>query len=191
MYEIDDDRYCYPGTTVLKNRYGARNQIDLDKLERLRFEQRSKQPLPRGRLSCSHYCAIHGHLFGSVYAWAGRYRQVRIAKDSSMFCYPENIRAQMRALFDEMQGQNRYRDLEAGPFARRAAHFLSDLNAIHPFREGNGRTQNIFIAILADQAGHPFETSRLDAHELFDATVQAFHGDERPLTAVILRALRA
>lgn len=191
MYEVQDDRYCYRGTTVLRNRAGLRTQVDLDKYEIFWFMRRVGERLPRGNLSQTHYRAIHRHLFGDVYSWAGKYREVRIAKDNSMFCYPENILPEMHRLFDEMQGENCHRDLEARPFSSRAAHFLSDLNAIHPFREGNGRLQNIFLGLLADQAGHPLDPTKINPKELLEAMIRAFHGDEGPISQVIFNALRA
>jgi cell filamentation protein len=71
-------------------------------------------------------------------------------------------------------------------FAAAAAKFLSGLNAIHPFREGNGRTQNILLSIVADRAGHPLQFGRLDPPAMLDAMVAAFQGDEELLTKLIL-----
>jgi cell filamentation protein len=67
----------------------------------------------------------------------------------------------MRRLFERLAGDNLLRDLDAETFASKAASFMSDLNAIHPFREGNGRTQNSFLDLLAYRAGHPLDFDRL------------------------------
>ena len=72
MYEAIDDPYCYPGTTVLKKKLGLRKQDDLDKFEAEISLQRSAEPLPAGKLTYPHYCAIHRHLFQDVYTWAGK-----------------------------------------------------------------------------------------------------------------------
>src|ERR1019366_6481621 len=82
-----EDPYCYPGTTVLKNRAGHRTQRALTQFETAMSAQRADEPLPTGRLSVHHYQAIHRHLFQDVYSWAGTFRTVRISKDGSMFCY--------------------------------------------------------------------------------------------------------
>lgn len=190
MYEADDDRYCYPGTTVLRNRPGLRTQIELDKFEALHFTYRAGQPLPAGKLTRTHYCAIHRHLFRDVYNWAGRYREVRISKGGSPFCFPENIAREMHSLFDKLAGNNFLRDLESEPFSTNAAQFLSVLNAIHPFREGNGRAQNIFLVNLADWADHPLDSERIDPSEFLHAMIASFRGDEAHLTSVILKAMR-
>ena len=99
MYESVPDPYCYPGTSVLENVPGLRDQAELDAFEALITAQRAEEPLPRGRLGYAHYRAIHRHLFQDVFAWAGKLRTVRIAKGDSMFCYPEHIDNEMRALF--------------------------------------------------------------------------------------------
>jgi cell filamentation protein len=74
---------------------------------------------------------------------------VRISKVGSMFCYPEHIPREMRSLFGRLKHDSHLRDLAIENFVRQAAHFLATLNAIHPFRDGNGRTQLAFLALLA------------------------------------------
>ena|ERR1700722_8604511 len=83
VYGAVDDPYCYPGTTVLKNKLGLTKQADLDEFEAEISLQRSAEPLPGGKLSYSHYRAIHRHLFQDVYVWAGKPRTVRISKSGS------------------------------------------------------------------------------------------------------------
>jgi cell filamentation protein len=144
MYEAVEDPYCYPGTTVLKNRLNLRTQVELDEFETFITAQRADEPFPPGRLGYAHYRAIHRHLFQDVYAWAGRVRTVRISKGTSTFCYPEHIDREMRRVFGNLRRERFFRGLDASTFARKAAHFLGELNAIHPFREGNGRTQLAF-----------------------------------------------
>jgi cell filamentation protein len=160
MYEAEADPYCYPGTTVLINRPGLRERADLDAFEAEMVSERFREPLPPGRLTARHYCAIHRHLFQDVYAWAGRIRTVRIAKQGSAFCYPEHIEREMRRLFSDLTAQEQFRGLTATGFAERAAHFLAELNAIHPFRDGNGRAQLSFLVPLAHRAGHQATSSR-------------------------------
>ena len=155
MYDAVADDYCYPGTTVLKNKLDLRDAGELRDFEAEVSDARADEEVPGGDLDFEHFKAIHRLLFQDVYDWAGEIRKVRISKDRSMFCYPENIESEAKKLFAELK-RNRYlKDLSAEAFAERSAHFLSDLNAIHAFREGNGRTQLSFFLLLADQAGIP------------------------------------
>jgi cell filamentation protein len=84
-YETNDDTYCYPGTTVLKNRRNLRTQRALARFETAMTAQRFDEPLPNGRLSVRHFCAVHHHLFQDVYSWAGRIRSIRISKGEIPF----------------------------------------------------------------------------------------------------------
>lgn len=158
-----------------------RDQAELSAFEALSVTARAEEPLPTGRFSAAHYCAVHRHLFQDVYGWAGRYRTVRMTKDQSHFCFPENIAGEMRAMFARLHGTDLLRGRKAKAFAAEAAAFLTYLNAIHPFREGNGRSQLTFAALLAAQAGHPLKLSRLDPARFLQAMIASFFGDEAPL----------
>ena len=185
MYQAVSDPYCYKGTSVLKNRLGTRNQDVLDEFEAAFTARRFRSPLPQGSLTPTHYCSVHRHLFGDIYAWAGRFRITRISKGDSTFCYPENIPAQMRALFGALKVENCFSGLDQKDFSTRSAHFLAELNAIHAFREGNGRTQLAFFTLLADRAGHPVQQITLRPEAILDAMIASFKGDEAPLVRVI------
>ena len=142
---------------------------------------RSDRPLAPGDLNERYYRALHRHLFGGVYSWAGTYRTVRIAKGDSMFCYPEHIASEMEHLFAWAESRNYLAGLTARRFAADAAHFLTTLNAIHPFREGNGRTQLSFLAFLATRASHPLALKNLAPKAFLAAMIESFQGDEKPL----------
>lgn len=187
MYEPSTDPYCYPDTTVLRNIPGLRSQKDLDQFEAAATTQRADEPLPAGRLSISHYYAVHRHLFQDVFAWAGKPRTVRLAKGGSAFCYPEHIGREMRSLFADLKAKRGLSGLSADAFADQAARFLATLNAIHPFREGNGRTQLTFVAMLAAQAGHPLDLDRLEPGSFLVAMIASFQGDSAELAAQLRR----
>jgi cell filamentation protein len=185
MYEVADDTYCYPGTTILKNKLDIRRQELLDEFETEMTDLRAAEPLPSGNLDYDHYRDIHRHLFQDVYDWAGEVRSVRISKGGNPFCYPEHIEAQANRLFGELVGARHLQDLSKEEFAAQAAHFLADLNAIHPFRDGNGRAQLTFLALLAEQAGHSLNHDRLDPKRVMDAMIVSFGGEEAPLKDIL------
>jgi cell filamentation protein len=189
MYDSVDDPYCYPGTTVLKNRGDLRTQKALDRFETAITAQRFDEPLPAGKLTEQHYRRIHRHLFRDVYGWAGEYRTVRISKGDSPFCYPEYIPQEMARLFIRLRRDNNLSGLSAQQFARKAASFLSNLNAIHPFRDGNGRSQMAFMTLLAARAEHPLHLARLVPADFMAAMIRSFHGDEEPLAEHLARLL--
>jgi cell filamentation protein len=108
-----------------------------------------------------------------------------MSKGGSPFCFPENIEGQANKLFDDLRTADYLRNLDAQAFASKAAHFLSELNAIHAFREGNGRSQLTFLVLLADHAGHPLKIERLDPTQMLAAIIASFDGDEQPLANLI------
>ncbi|MBI5323438.1 Fic family protein [Bradyrhizobium sp.] len=185
MYDAVADDYCYPGTTVLKNKLDLRSAEELAAFEAEVSDARADEELPAGNLDYEHFKSIHRHLFQDVYDWAGEPRTVRISKGGSMFCFPENIEAEATKLFTGLRRNGFLRGLDLKDFAERSAHFLAVLNAIHAFREGNGRTQLSFFLLLADQAGYALTLQELDPGAFLAAMVASFDGDEAPLAAII------
>jgi cell filamentation protein len=110
---------------------------------------------------------------------------VRISKGGNPFCFPENIEGQANQLFDDLRMSDYLRNLDSEPFSVNAAHFLAELNAIHAFREGNGRSQFTFLALLADFAGHQLNIEKLNPHEMLVAMIASFDGNERELAQII------
>lgn len=185
MYDAVADDYCYPATTILKNRLHLNDAAELADFEAEVSDARADEEAPHGDLDFGHFKALHRHLFQDVYDWAGEIRTVRIAKDGSMFCYPENIESEAGKLFAWLRSTGYLRDSPDQEFVEKSAHFLSELNAIHAFREGNGRTQLSFFLLLAEQAGRPIGLVRFDPARFLEAMIASFKGNEAPLAEAI------
>ena len=175
-YDAFDDPYAYPGTSVLRNRLDIRDAGILEAFEVEIFTLRAEEPLPHGTFDPIHYRKIHHHLFQDVYEWAGQYRTVRTSKGGNAFCYPEHISAQMDALFRSIRGGEAFAKKSRSEFLKEAARFLGELNAIHPFREGNGRAQLAFLGLIGATASHPFAFERIDRHAFLQAMIESFLG---------------
>jgi len=188
-YDAFDDPYVYPGTSVLRNRLGTRDPAILESFEVEMSTLRAEEPLPRGRFGPAHYRGVHRHLFQDVYVWAGRYRTVRIAKGDAVFCYPENIAPEMDRVFAGLRRQRRQKGVAFDVFIRHAASFLSHLNAIHPFRDGNGRAQLAFLQLLSVESDHPLDLTKVRRSTFLPAMEKSFARDIEPLTRE-LTALR-
>lgn len=184
-YNAEPDPLCYPGTSVLINRGNLPDQAELDEFEFALFQTRVDEPLPGGNLDYPHYCAIHHHLFQDVYDWAGQPRTIRIAKGGNWFCYPENLDAHMSATFAWLAERDFLVALDETAFAEQAAYFLGELNAGHPFREGNGRTQLVFLKLLVSNAGRSFDDDAIEPQRTLNAMIASFSGDLQPLTELI------
>jgi cell filamentation protein len=185
MYDAVADDYCYAGTTVLKNKLDLRDPDELASFEAEMSDARADEETPAGELDFKHFKAIHHHLFQDVYDWAGKTRNVRMSKGGNPFAFPENIKNEAKKLFTQLKQDDFLQNLLAVDFAKKSAHFLAELNVIHAFREGNGRTQLSFFLLLAEQAGHPVDLERFDPDVFLDAMIASFEGDEGPLATII------
>lgn len=183
-YAAEGDPLCYPGTAVLINLLDITNPQLLEEAEVALFVIRAED-LPDGGFDFEHYLELHRHLFQDIYSWAGQIRIVRIGKDGNWFCYPEHIRGQLRRVFAELEKPDAVARMTAPEFAAHVGHFLAELNAVHPFREGNGRTQLAFTAMLAKQTGFDFDAEEIVRERVMEAMIESFTGDETRLVTLL------
>lgn len=175
-YRVNADPACYPGSDVLINLPDLRDPAALEAFEVEAVGRRSLDLPPAGRFDPSHYRALHRHLFGDVYSWAGTYRTVVTWKGGSRFAQPNFIPSLMETAFDRLRQPVFLPGSDPELFVREAAEFLGDVNHIHPFREGNGRTQLIFLRLLGQSAGHLFRSENLEPAPFLRAMIESYHG---------------
>ena len=140
---------------------------------------------PTGSFDAAHLKAIHRHLFQDVYEWAGHTRDERAALsdgttatepflrkiDGKPFMEGRFIGEALDGIARKLAHADYLRGLTRGEFANRAADAMIDLNAVHPFREGNGRTQRVFIEALAREAGHQLDFSVVSRERMIQASI--------------------
>ena len=187
-----DDVYCIPGTAVLKNKAGITDQDQLDEYEgdftAIRLLELTQNPV-EGSFDLAHLCKIHQYLFQDVYDWAGEVRTVDIIRGESRFCNVRHIQSYSNTVFSALAAEKYLVNLEPKVFAHRLAHYLSEINAIHPFREGNGRVQRLFISQLAEHANYSLDYSALDQAEVYPVMQESFLGNEQPLSELIFQII--
>jgi len=183
------DPYVYPGTDVLINKRNIRNADALERFERLMSTKRMEESLPDISLTYDGYKAIHKHIFQDVYHWAGESRTVSMAKGRTFFGPPDHVDTEMKKRFEMIQKENRLKGLRKAAFAKRAAEHIGEINAIHPFREGNGRSQRQFLKVLARQAGHKLNLQRITPETWHQASVQGFQGKHDAMEKLIRSAI--
>ncbi len=188
-YTAEPDPLCYPGTTVLRNLLDIRDGELLEEVELALFLTRAEEPLPPGSFDVEHLLAVHHFLFQDVYPWAGEIRSIRIGKQNSWFCYPEYIASELDRAFAELGDPEALRSMHRRQFSSHVAHFIAELNAVHPFREGNGRTQLTFLVMLAEHSGYSFDAAKLERARVMRAMIESFSGDEGELAALIEDAI--
>jgi cell filamentation protein len=188
---VSGDPYVYPGTSVLKNRFGLRDPFDLDRIERLHTANRILEPIPTGTCDLTHLRAIHRHLFQDIYDWAGELRTVEISKGRQQFQFRKFIETGMADVHGRLVRSRFLKGLTAAEFAEEAAVILGDVNYVHPFREGNGRTQLQYLKQLAAEAGHTLDLARIKGPLWIAASIASHSADYGPMAAVLRNALKS
>lgn len=187
------DPYTYPDSTVLRNKFGTRSANKLAQLEyaatAARIDEMLRWPQP-ALFDLETLTRLHGHIFQDVYDWAGSIRTVDIAKAGQMFCRPAFLESEGKRLADALAGENLLRGLGQTAFVDRLAEHYGDWNALHPFRDGNGRATREFFRQLAKQAGYEFDLTKIERGAWNEASARSFKGDTKPLRDVLAAAVR-
>jgi cell filamentation protein len=168
---------------VLRNLLGITDPAVLEQADAdftaLRLAQVHRRALP-GDYDLAHLCGFHRLPFGDVYPWAGQLRTVAIAKGDP-FCLPQHIEIFAEDMFTRLATADYLRGLDRSEFIDGLTELFADLNALHPFRDGNGRTQRAFCAQLARHAGHQLRWAPMDPAENIAASRASLRGDNTPL----------
>lgn len=186
------DPYCYPNTHILRNKFNIKDNNELQTAERRLSKYRAAELMNapiRGQFDFTHLCKIHAYLFQDIYDWAGKVRTVDIAK-GNLFCRYFAIDSEASRIFTELKQERYLKDLSVGDFARRLAYYFAEINALHPFREGNGRTEREFIRQLAFQNNYFLSYAGITKNQMIDASIKSFNLDYAPLENIILTHLR-
>jgi len=192
-YEYEyDSRYCYHSSKVLKNKLNITDADELAEAERkitfLRTVEASQKGIS-GRFDFTHLKKIHKFLFFDIYEWAGKIRVVNISK-GNQFCRVEFIDDQMREIFEKLRKENYLKGIDnKQQLAKRLAYYLGEINAIHPFREGNGRCQRLFIQLLSESLGYKLDFMKISEDEMLEASVKSFDLDYVMLEELIYKAM--
>ena len=193
-YSIDPIQdNCYPGTTVLVNRFDIRDQAKLNEVETVLASARGAEWTARPMAESfdfAHYKAIHQFLFSDLYDWAGQIRTVNISKKGTNFCPAGEIEPQAKLIFEWLKEQDYFKGLPHDAFVEEITDFYCTTNYLHPFREGNGRTHRAFLTQLIRSAGYDLNWSEVDGDLLMIATIQAAQGVTDLLRQVLGQAIK-
>jgi len=183
-YTLDD------GLT-LKNLLGAKSCDELDRLVGEVVAARQVEINvglgPEPSFDVGYLKGIHKYLFQNAFEWAGHFRHEpfqlsdgttaqapRLLKiGGADFAVGNQIDRELNALMSQLKENDYLRGLDRAGFVRKAAHVLAALNGIHPFREGNGRTQRQFMKALAAAAGHAIDFRVISGERMAVASIAA------------------
>jgi cell filamentation protein, protein adenylyltransferase len=184
---MPEDPYSDPVTGVLHNKLGLGTAAELKAAEReithaalILLDESPVSPT----YDLPHLQEIHKRIFGDIYKWAGQIRTVAIAKGAT-FCLPQYIDSSAAVIFRQLHDEDCLRGLRRDAFVGRLAHYLGEVNALHPFREGNGRTQRAFLGQLARNAGFMLAWQHLDPARNVEASAAIMRGDPEPMCEML------
>ena len=164
------------------NKVNATSLSDLEHKERtltqLAIQELDKIDM-KGNFDYKHLKEIHKFIFKDVYTWAGKDRFDEkffkaLHKKDSQFCIGIFIPKESKRIFDELKEKNFLKTCnDTNEFIKELANFMADLNALHPFCEGNGRTQRIFLNQLAKNAGYNLDLNLTPKEIMLKACIKA------------------
>ena len=186
------DAYVYPGTDVLINKFDCRNPEELQKLEALstggNLAYLQLHPV-KGKFDFQHLKDIHHFIFQDIYEWAGKVRTVDIGKNN-LFCRVQFIEEYAKEVFGDFHKSCKDAGNNRDMFITALAVHYADLNALHPFREGNGRSQREFIRELCLDCGYVLDLTKTTHKEMLSSSIVSFNtGDTSGFREIFSRSV--
>ena len=193
VYSVASSIYCYPDSSVLKNKLDIRDPALLRKVEADLSTARQAEifHIPvAGRFTATHLCNIHRKLLGDVYSFAGHCRREDIAKGPTRFVTYSQIKEKLQRLLGQLQQEKWLENVPFEAFAARSAYYMAELNYIHPFREGNGRAIREFMRLLFLHNGYVVQWDAVDVEALLNAMIDSVY-DTAHLEQILKQCLVA
>ena len=176
LYKKRNSNYCYKNSNVLINKLDIHNEKVLQKFE-AKITAAKLLALRKkgiiGNFDTQHLIDIHTYLFEDIYPFAGKFRNENIAKGVFRFAEFEYIEPELERLLNELKSENYLEGLSKEDLTQRLAYYLSELNVLHPFREGNGRTIREFIRELALKNGYVLNLSNVSPSDFLKASIKS------------------
>ena len=174
VYTTTQSIYCYPDSNVLKNKLNIRDNKLLKTAEEeitlIKQMELLKNPI-KGNFSRAHLMNIHKFIFEDIYSFAGKNRREQISKADTMFYPPNLIDRELDKVFAKIKEKNMLKETDEEKVFDNLAYVMAELNIIHPFREGNGRSIREFIRLMAKRMGSNLNWGNVDKEELLEASI--------------------
>lgn len=187
LYEQRNSNYCYPNSNTLINKLDIKDEKTLQKYEAKITAAKLlalRQKGIIGNFDIEHLNKIHTYLFEDIYPFAGKFRNENIAKGVFRFAEWEYIEPELQRLLKQLKDENYLSGLSKKELAEKLAYYLSELNVLHPYREGNGRTIREFIRELALKNGYNLNLSKVSPQDFLNASIESI-ADTTNLTNLI------
>ncbi|MFT8362715.1 MAG: Fic family protein [Sporolactobacillus sp.] len=159
---------------MLINKFDIKDQDKLEKIDlrysTFRIMKLQEHPIVDGQWDLKHLQKIHQSIFQDVYPFAGKIRTEQIGKGNFRFASPLYIESEAARVFKELKMEQYLTGLHKSALCERMAYYFSEVNVLHPFREGNGRTEREFLRTLALKNGYTLDFKKMSRSELLRAS---------------------
>ena len=185
--------YFYIGTTILKNKLGIKNEDSLIIAEKeitsIKLLMLNNMPII-DKYNFENLCKIHRIIFSDIFEWAGQIRKGDFfSKGNSIFCRGQYIVESANKIFSDLLDEKYLIGLKKQNFIEKTAYYMGEINALHPFREGNGRTLREYFRQLSLKANYLLDFSKTNKDELLQADIEAFNGKYNSLIKILDKAI--
>ena len=183
-----DEISRYPGTRCIVNYFGIKDRPQLKVIDKHISSIRTAELLlspPDMPFNFDYLKAVHSQLFGDIYPSAGMIRR-SVRNKHSEFCQPEYIESSADTLFSKLRDENYLRNIDdIDDYINALAYYMGEMEALHPFMDGNGRATRFFFHEMSLKAGYEIGWGSADPDHFLEANVAALDGDYQALIDVL------
>ena len=171
-----NSKYCYQNSNTLINKLEIKDQATLQKYEARITAAKLlalRQKGITGNFDKNHFINIHKYIFEDIYPFAGKFRTENIAKGYFRFAEWEYIEEELDKLLLKLKNEDYLKEKSKEELAKALSYYMSELNVLHPFREGNGRTIREFIRQLALKNDYILNLKKVEPQEMLNASIKS------------------
>ena len=184
---------CYDNSNVLINKFDIRDEEQLNQIEQSitsALIARAFVEIPFRNVDFNFYKMLHKYVFSDIYDWAGKVRNVNMSKKGTVFCEFTQIENTGIRLFERLKKTRYLKIFSKEEMLDELTDIYCILNYLHPFREGNGRIQRLFISMLVQNMGYKLDFSKIDKDLFMIATIKSANGDIFMLKDILMENMK-
>ncbi|UYO99206.1 Fic family protein [Oceanotoga sp. DSM 15011] len=176
-YSIKDQIYCYENTLILKNKLNIKNKEELEiveiKITSFKIAELQKREFKEYNLNFLFFKNLHKFIFEDLFEWAGKIRIIDISKDSFKFAHHIYIEKEASKLFNQLKKENYLKNIKKEDLIKKISHYITEINVLHPFREGNGRTIREYFRILLQNLDYKINFNIKNKQKYIEAMIES------------------
>ncbi len=191
MYDAINSKYTYKGTDILKNKLDIKDEELLKEYETriVAFKIATISTLTiKMEYSPERLKFIHKYLFEDIFYFAGEYRQENITKGNFRFSEYVYIEDNIKQIFQKIDIEE-MKKMSFNEFIKILSYIMTELNVLHPFREGNGRTIRELIREVCFDCGYVIDWYEINHDDILKASIKAVF-DETEQIKMLRRSVK-